>query len=252
MAGSLSIRFLGAGAAFLAALALAMPSAAGVGVSPILLNIGPKNRVATLTFSNGDDRAAKMVAEVKTRSQPDGQAEVLSDTDDLIVNPPIALVPAGKAQIFRVALRRPLPPGAERAYRLVVTDVTPASPASPDSSGAVSVAVRLSHLVPLYVATVPGGRPSLVIEPCGASLHEALCARVRNNGQAHAQILSVAFHQGAWSAVAKQRGAIVAGGMLRFSVPRPSTLTVKAGFTVAVEVEGQTSPVTGDLGGSNP
>lgn len=232
------------GVACLATLVLAMPAAAGVRISPILLTIGPRNRVATLTLTNDEDRAAKLVAEVKTRSQPNGQDEALSDTDDLIVNPPIALVPAGKAQIFRVALRHPLPPGAERAYRLVVTDVTPASL---DSSEATQVAIRLSHLIPLFVTTTPGGRPSLTIGPCGATSGEMLCARVGDVGQAHAQILSVTFRGDGWSEVSRQRGALVAGGVLRFSVPRPALLKRGAHYSVTVATDGQGPPVMADL-----
>ena len=247
----LTFRLLVIGAAMLAAPITSAPAFAGTEVSPIMLQLTTSARVATVTLRNGDNRPAKFVAEVKERTQADDQSEILADTQDLLINPPIALVPPGKAQLFRVALRHPLPPGAERAYRVIVTDVTPASPDTAASAGGgVSVAVRLSHMIPLYVLTAAGGKPALSIAKCVSPEVGQFCVRVLNTGQVHAQIRSVSFRSGGWSAIAQQRGTVLASGLLRFVVPRPTSLKNTGPFVVTVDVDGQTSPLTATFDGA--
>ncbi len=55
-------------------------------------------------------------------SQADG-TDVYTESDELIVVPPIAEIGAGASQIFRVTTRG-APAAQERAYRLIFEDVT--------------------------------------------------------------------------------------------------------------------------------
>ena len=245
-------RILAVGAAVFAAPVVSAPAYAGTGVSPILLQLSPRARVATVTLSNGDNHAVKLVAEVKERSQSEDQSEILTDSDEVIVNPPIALVPASKAQLFRVALRHPLPPGADRAYRVIITDVTPAAVDTTSTGGkaVASIAVRFSHMIPLYVTTMPGGKPAPSIAPCTTSEAGKLCARVLNTGQVHAKVKAVSFQSGSWHATAQQRGTVLAGGVLRFVVPRPASVKSADPITVSVDIDGQTNPLTATFNGA--
>ena len=115
----------------LAGLGLWGSAAQALTISPVLVELSPARRVASITISNPGDTPLSFQTQVRAWSQPDG-ADAYADTDALFVVPPIAEIAAGGSQIFRVTTRTRLG-AAEHAWRLIFEDVSElAAPVRPD------------------------------------------------------------------------------------------------------------------------
>jgi fimbrial chaperone protein len=124
-----------------------VPASAGtLQVNPVLLEIGAGRRTATVTLRNEEAVPITIRAYVLDWRQADGQ-DVYTETNAMIVSPPIFTIPPGGTQLVRVGLRNAS--ADPQAYRLIVEEVPEAAP-----SGGIRVALRLN--LPLY-ASVPVG-----------------------------------------------------------------------------------------------
>src|ERR1700682_2620746 len=91
-------------------------------ISPVLVELSPDRRITSITLSNPADHPVSFQTQTLAWSQSDG-TDVYTESDELIVVPPIAEIGAGESQIFRVTFRA-TPAPQERAYRLIFEDVT--------------------------------------------------------------------------------------------------------------------------------
>lgn len=203
-------------------------------LGPLRLDLGPRARVASVTLTNEGSETLNYQAQVETWSQSAGTPNKAS-TDDIIVSPPISALPPGKAQIFRVGLRHPLPPGPERGYRVVLVDVTPPPP---PGSGPPAISFRISQSLPLYVQTISGGRPTLAVDTCNLVEPKLLCVAVRNDGAIHTVVRRITFKSGAWTAAITPNTVLLAGGGQPFNIVRPAGLAKGATIAVTVDAEG--------------
>ena len=160
--------------AAVAALALLAGAADAVSLSPVLVEVTPARPVQTITMANPGDRPMRFQVQVLAWSQRNG-VEVRTPSNDLIVAPAIADIPAGGRQIFRIASRTP-PSGAQRAYRLVFEDIGDA----PTPTGEVAVALRVNHDLPIFVSPPSLEPAALQVEACGTPAPG--CVRVHNTG----------------------------------------------------------------------
>jgi fimbrial chaperone protein len=213
-------------------------------IGPLRLDLGPHARVASVTLTNEGGETLNYQAEVQTWSQSATTPNAAA-TDDIIVSPPISALPPGKAQIFRVALRHPLQPGAERGYRVVLVDVTPPPP---PGAGPPAISFRISQSLPLYVQTVSGGKPALAVDTCLLTDPKLLCVRVRNDGVLHTTVRRITFRSGGWTAAITPNTVLLAGGDQPFNIVRPAGLAKDASVSVSVDAEGASA--SGAVGGS--
>ena len=137
-------------------------------ISPVLVQLSAARPVTSITVSNSGGSPVSFQAEVLAWTQPNG-TDRYDETDDLMVVPPIADIPPGGTQIFRVALRTPST-GPERAYRLIFDDIT--TLAAPAAAG-VSLNIRVNHNLPVFVSG--GGKPQAGarIAPCDSAVPKA-------------------------------------------------------------------------------
>jgi len=157
---------------------------AGVLIEPVVVELAQVNRATTIRITNQSAQSLRLQATVSRWSQ--AGADRKERSDELLVVPPIAEIAPGASQLFRVALRRPQPAPRERAYRLLLEDVS----AAPDQAAAGSVQMRLNHDLPVLVA--PAGPPVRVITwaDCGGAAGAAQpataptspCLRLTNQG----------------------------------------------------------------------
>jgi fimbrial chaperone protein len=116
-------------------------------VQPVVIEVPAPARSAVLMVANRGTTPTN----VQIRSyawQQNGNADSLVRTGALFASPPIAEIPPGSSQIFRILLRQP-PQDREASYRLLLDELpTPASP------GQIRMALRLS----LPVFAQPEGR----------------------------------------------------------------------------------------------
>jgi fimbrial chaperone protein len=212
-------------------------------IGPLRLDLGPRVRVASVTLTNEGPETLNYQAKVETWSQSAAMPNT-APTDDIIVSPPISALPPGKAQIFRVALRHPLPPGAERGYRVILTDVTPPPP---PNAGPPQINFRIAQSLPLFVQTAPGGKPALAVGACPSGDPGQLCVHIQNEGDLHTLVRKVTFKSGDWTAGIAPNAVLLAGGGQPFTIVCPKALPKDARIAVTVDAEG--ASVSGTIEG---
>lgn len=149
-------------------------------VKPVRIELSARQLRTTVEIQNLADQSTTIQAHVVAWNGQ-GAEEVLSDNDDVLLNPPIFTVAAGHSQFVRLGLRR-APQGAREAtYRLILEEIPP--PRKPGFSGLTTL-LKLS--VPIFVKP-PVSSPELTWSVRRTSGQELLLS-VQNRGNAHVQI----------------------------------------------------------------
>jgi fimbrial chaperone protein len=196
-----------------AALACLPTWAGAVTVSPVLVQVTPARPVATVTLANPGDHPMRFQVQVLAWSQRDGIEQRVS-SDDLIVAPAIAEIPAGGQQIFRIATRVPAE-GAERAYRLVLEDLG-ADTARP---GEVGIRLRVNHDLPVFVSAAGLAPARLQLGPCAQA--SPGCVRVRNDGDRFGVVRALQFDAAGWHKDLTVNTRVLAGAWREWQVEAP-------------------------------
>lgn len=228
------------GLGVLAGLGLWGPAALALTISPVVVDLSPARRVASITISNPGDRPLSFQTQVRAWSQPDG-ADAYVDTTELFVVPPIAQIAAGGSQIFRVTTRTP-PSAEEHAYRLIFEDVSElAAPATP--SGETAISIRVNHDLPVFIAAP--GKPHLQARlgpciPAAALPAHTGCVRLDNEGSRYLRVKSLTLEGAHWRKDIPVGTRVLAGAWRQWTFDRPP------GLTGALRVQADTSdgPVT--------
>jgi fimbrial chaperone protein len=209
-------------------------------ISPVLVDLSPARRIASITIANPSDRAISFQTETLAWTQPEG-ADRYDETEDLVVVPPIAEIPPGRSQIFRVTLRR-APEARERAYRLIFEDVTAPAPAGP-SADEVAVNLRISHNLPVFVASpgTPRARPQLA--PCDRTPEKGACVRLVNAGERYLQVKSLSLEGSGWHREIAAPARVLAGAWRQWTFDTPA----QARPPMQLRVETPDGPFTADL-----
>jgi fimbrial chaperone protein len=152
-------------------------------VTPIRVELSATQRTGALTVRNDTPDPLVLQIELSEWSQRDGQ-DIYATTPDLLATPPIVTIAAGRAQVFRVGLRRAPDPTRELAYRVFLQEVVP--PPAADFKG-LQVALRVG--VPAFVKPVaPDAKPVATwtgrVTPDGK-----LAVTARNSGNVHLQVI---------------------------------------------------------------
>lgn len=226
------------GLGVLAGLGLWGSAAHALTISPVLVELSPARRVASITISNPGDRPLSFQTQVRAWSQPDG-ADAYADTTELFVVPPIAQIAAGGSQIFRVTTRTP-PSAGEHAYRLIFEDVSELA-ATP--AGESSISFRVNHNLPVFFAAA--GKPHLQsrLGPCipaAALPPNTGCVRLHNEGSRYLRVKTLTLEGAHWRKDIPVGTRVLAGAWRQWTFDRPP------GMTGAVRVKAETSdgPVT--------
>jgi fimbrial chaperone protein len=129
-------------AAILLAVAMRMAAAAqSLSVLPVNVLMGPGQQASSLTVTN--QGSTKTAIQIRAFAwNQDGDQDVLTSSDLVVVSPPIATIPPGASQVVRLILREP-PPVRESTYRILLDQIPP-----PSEPGVVHVVLRLS--IPIF------------------------------------------------------------------------------------------------------
>lgn len=219
-------------ATLLGVLAAAPAAGGSFGITPTRVTLPPSGGAEVVTLENRGD--GRTLVEVQAyRWDDDTTVEQLEPTGDILAVPPIFELDPGGSQIIRLALRRPVPPGREQTYRLVLTEV-------PDETGTSGVTFALRLNLPVFV-TPPGAepRPRWSIRR-GAEGDELVIA---NDGSAHLHLRSVELYADAARApvfVSDSSAYVLAGQERGFPLPTPARgpLVVRAQTNIG-DLEGQ-------------
>lgn len=176
-------RFLGVTAALALGLVGTAPAVAGsFSANPVRLTLPAGATSTSLLLENRGEKPVVVQASTALWRQEAGR-DVVEETEDLIVSPPIFTIPVGASQTVRVGLMRPADPTRESTYRLFLQEVPP-----PPAAGELGVAVALQLALPLFVQPVAKASPRLAWQARGGDDGEIELSLV-NDGTAHVQVV---------------------------------------------------------------
>lgn len=158
--------------------------AATFNVSPIRVGLSAQRPIVPLSVRNEGDEPVVVQVQALRWEQQNGE-DVYAPTTEIVATPPIVTVPPHATQIVRVGLRRSADPERELSYRVYLAEV-PAPPAV--DATRVHVALRIG--LPVFVTGATAPKPALSWTVVNAE-DGAATLRVKNEGNAHAQIANV-------------------------------------------------------------
>jgi fimbrial chaperone protein len=181
----LTVRLASAAVVLLAPLAAC---AATFSVSPVRIYMQSRERATAITVVNEGDAELVMEAELFQWTQkPDGTDELVP-TDDLILAPPLLKMAPKSRHVLRLANLKPVPPGEQLTYRMIVREVPEAAGRAAEG---VQVKVTLAFSLPVFI-TPPGAKQRLSCDARPADA-ETIVASCENQGGAYAQPVNFAF-----------------------------------------------------------
>jgi fimbrial chaperone protein len=176
-------RLLGATVALALGLVGAAPASAGsFSANPVRLTLPAGSTSTSLLLENRGETPVVVQASTASWRQEAGR-DVVEETEDLIVSPPIFTIPVGASQTVRVGLVRPAEPTREVTYRLFLQEVP-----SPVGAGESGVAVALQLALPLFVQPVAKASPRLAWRARSGDDGEVELS-LANDGTTHVQVL---------------------------------------------------------------
>lgn len=166
-------------------------------VSPILQSVPPGETMATYRLQNTGNRSVTVQISGLRWSQDQGQRR-LSETETLLVVPPLVTVAPGDTQLVRVALEKPRRE-RELPFRLQFEEIPSRAP-----SGQIMVRTALLVDVPLFFA----------VESVQADVHwtlsragdGSLVLAGENRGGAHARFTALLLKRPDGEVLASRRG----------------------------------------------
>ena len=199
-------------------LAAASAVAGSFSVSPVRVYMQGRDRATAITISNEGDTELVMQAELfEWKQKPDGTDD-LTPTDDMVMAPPVLKLAPKSRQVLRLANLKPVIPGQQLTYRLLVREIPEA--VAPVNGAQVQVALAFS--IPVFV-TPPGAKQRLNCSAKGRA-PDAVLVSCENLGQAYAQPVNFSLSNGSVDAALVQE---VAGGYILpqmsrvFEIKRP-------------------------------
>lgn len=157
-------------------------------VKPVRIELSARQLRTTIQIQNLADEPTKVQAHVVAWNA-NGAEELLTDNDEILLNPPIFTIPTGHAQFVRLGLRRAPLDTKELTYRLILEEVP--SPPKPGFNGLTTL---LKISVPIFVKPRVSS-PQLAWTLQRISNQEVKLA-VQNSGNAHVQIQKLAVTTG--------------------------------------------------------
>lgn len=183
-------------------LALCSPLMAGqLTVAPLTMTMSPTQPNATYKLTNGSDKESFYQLQLFAWEQKDGKTLLLKQ-DDLIVTPPVTLIPANGEQLVRIIRQRPTESDNEKSYRLIVSEV----PDTESPQGAnLKVLLRMS--LPVFVG---GDGKDYELK----AYYQDNILRIKNSGKKHARLSDVF-----WMNQSSDKKYEIQKGLLGYALP---------------------------------
>ncbi|TAL92366.1 MAG: molecular chaperone [Rhodanobacter sp.] len=206
------------------------PAGLGLGISPVINDLLPGQKVATVTVANHTGCAAPFQFSVTKWTQING-VDVDTPTDAVRAVPAIATIPDGQNQVVRIARVAPANNGAEEQYRLDVLQVAKC----PTKPGAGPSAQIVYHFMAPIFYRGPSFKSDLKAVWSDGKLV------LRNDGTATADVFGAAVNGAPWKVHALHvlPGSTIAVTPLKGPATQPASIDVKvspkASITLSVE-----------------
>ena len=165
---------------FLLSGGFSMLQAGSYTVQPVRIELSARQFRTTVQTRNLGNEPTTVQAHV-VAWKAEGVEEVLSDSDDILLNPPIFTLAPGQVQSMRLGLRRLPSDAAEVTYRLILEEVPPPMP-----PGFMGVQPVLKISIPIFFKPkLPAAQLTWKVR---RSANRDLSLSVENQGNAHVQI----------------------------------------------------------------
>lgn len=243
---------LGALLLLFAALASARPAHASgaVLVWPVDPVIEHDQQAVALWLENRGAKASLLQVRILAWTQVDGE-DRYADQEEIVGTPPMIRIEPGKRQMVRLTRTAPVPPGVERAFRVLIDEVPVNAGPLPAEGAAPSVGVRLQfrYSIPLFVYgeglwwksradrqrnPASAGQPVLswrIVRRDGEPYLE-----VSNTGPVHARLTGVHFRHGSEATTLAE--GLLGYVLARSSLRRPLPEAVAADASLMATVNG--------------
>ena len=107
----------------LAVLFISDVSANVLEVTPVQLSLSPKQRIGVLRVTNrSDERSLLQLSLLDWQQSPKGR-DIYKTSHDILLTPPLFVLPAHKTQVIRFALKHPTYNTLQKAYRVHLKEV---------------------------------------------------------------------------------------------------------------------------------
>ena len=168
--------------AFAVFVVLSMPqSGYAVTLMPLTLVMEQSKAVVSLHVRN-DEAQAKIFEVQAFHWSQDGREDVLEPASDLVVTPPIVKLAPGEERVIRVGvMRKDSSRTLEKAYRLLLRDITPIALEGGE------LHLRMQYLLPLFMSP---SRPQPELQLIEAATPDGSgCIQITNAGNIHAKLV---------------------------------------------------------------
>ncbi len=170
-------------------------------VAPLTMKMTPTQPNATYKLTNGSSQESFYQLQLFAWEEKEGKTRLLKQ-DDLIVSPPVTLIPGNGEQLVRIIRQRPTQSENEKSYRLIVSEV----PDTESPQGAnLKVLLRMS--LPVFVGS-EGKEYAL------DAYYKDGILRVRNTGSKHARLSDVF-----WMNQSSDKKYEIQKGLLGYALP---------------------------------
>lgn len=204
----------------------AVETAGATEIYPTTVTLDRARPIASLRIRNDGKAEATYELSGLRWSQAEGR-DVYSPDEDFVATPPFLTLGAGEEAIVRVGLlSTDAGDKAEKAYRLLISDVTPPSPAL--STG---LNVRVQILVPVFLE--PASRDLSVRLAVAARDGEQLCITGENKSDSHAKMVWIADSRAPEKKVATHQ-YFLARSAVEFCLDAPPSLLSSPSLTIGL------------------
>ncbi|MFA6163499.1 MAG: fimbria/pilus periplasmic chaperone [Methylobacter sp.] len=218
-------------------------AASALTIDPVLIELTPTRRVASITVSNPSDHSKNLQAEVLSWQQNKG-VDQYTETDTLFVIPAIAEIAPGGTQVFRVSSRSPVPSTVEQAYRLILEEI-------PDESGLTQTGSMINLLyrfsLPLFVSPSEAVQSDLRWSLCAAPANKG-CIQLDNRGNRRIRLSKLTVSGDGWQQAVPDGATVLAGSVKQW------TLDMSAGQRLPkrVSAKSELGDISADLSAPTP
>jgi fimbrial chaperone protein len=158
---------------------------ASLTVAPVRLELSAARPYTILRITNEGSEPVTLHARA-FRWSFDAKDDVLTATDALILNPPMATLRSKAVQIIRIGLRSRMESSVEETYRIIVEEV----PTSRAKVEGAQISTILKMSLPVFAVPRKAGAPKLEWS-AHRDMNGTLTIAAANHGAAHVQIKSL-------------------------------------------------------------
>ncbi|WP_372987117.1 molecular chaperone [Marinobacter sp.] len=166
--------------------------AASLSVNPVGVTLEDPQQIRHLQLRNTGNEPMVLQASVKDLSIVDNR-EQYTDTDALVVTPPVFTIEPGEKQVVRLGLEDPTPSEEERAFRVFLQQ-SPKNPATDDSDGNKPTLVQMNLRIGIPVFVRPSEPVAHAVVWQMESMDEGRIRIVaENQGNTHSRITNLSL-----------------------------------------------------------